>query len=132
MADSIAEKALEFVRDGAVLALGTGRAATEFVHALGDRVRDGLKIQGGATSQASANLARQVVTALLELHEVGELDVTIDGADEVAPSLDVMKGYGGALVRENIVAASSKKLVLLVGKEKIVSRLGERGKLPVQ
>jgi ribose 5-phosphate isomerase A len=127
-----AEKALDYVRDGTAIGLGTGRAATEFVRALGARVRDGLRVRGVPTSRATAELAASLGIALVELADEARLDVTIDGADEVDPHLDLIKGYGGALVREKIVAASSNRLVILVGKEKIVTALGARGRLPVE
>jgi len=130
--DGSAQAALEFVKDGATLGLGTGRAATAFVRALGARVREGLAVRGVPTSEATAAVAREVGIPLLSLEEAGSLDTTFDGADEVAPRLDVIKGYGGALVREKIVAASSERLVILVGAEKLVATLGERGKLPVE
>jgi len=129
---SIEQKALEYVREGQTLGLGTGRAATAFVRALGARVQQGLKVRGVPTSEATAQVARELGIPLLTLEEAGELDVTFDGADEVAPSLDLIKGYGGALVREKIVAASSRQFVVLVGDEKLVSVLGERGRLPVE
>lgn len=124
--------ALEHVRDGQTLGLGTGRAAEAFVRGLGARVAEGLEIRGVATSERTAALARELAIPLVSLDEAGTLDVTFDGADEVDPQLDVIKGYGGALVREKIVAASSEKLVILVGPEKRVDVLGARGKLPVE
>jgi len=127
-----AAAALEVVEVGHTLGLGTGRAATAFVRALGARVRAGLSVRGVPTSEATAAVAREVGIPLLALEEAGQLDTTFDGADEVDPRLDVIKGYGGALVREKIVAASSDRLVILVGAEKLVARLGERGKLPVE
>jgi len=127
-----AQAALEFVKDGQVLGLGTGRAATAFVRALGARVADGLAVKGVPTSEATAAVAAEVGIPLLTLEEAGTLDTTFDGADEVDPGLEVIKGYGGALVREKIVAASSRQLVILVGSEKIVEVLGSRGKLPVE
>ena len=127
-----AQAALEFVADGQTLGLGTGRAATAFVRALGRRVSEGLQVRGVPTSEATAAVAREVGVPLLTLAEAGRLDTTFDGADEVDPELDVIKGYGGALVREKIVAASSSQLVILVGAEKRVATLGERGKLPVE
>ena len=84
------------------------------------------------TSEETARLARQEDIPLLTLAEAGELDLTVDGADEVDPDLDLIKGYGRALVREKIVAASSRRLVILVGDEKLVPQLGTRGKLPVE
>ena len=127
-----AARALQFVEDHTVLGLGTGRAATSFVHALGDRVKAGLKIRGVPTSQATADLARQLTIPLAALDEVERIDITFDGADEVDPQLDLIKGYGGALVREKIVAASSHRLIILVGAEKLVPVLGRHGKLPVE
>jgi ribose 5-phosphate isomerase A len=124
--------ALEYVPDGGVVGLGTGRAAGAFVRALAERVHGGLRIRGVPTSAATAALAGELRIPLLSLAEAGELDVTVDGADEVDPRLDLIKGYGGALVREKIVAASSKRLVILVGKEKLVPVLGTRGRLPVE
>ncbi len=127
-----AERALGTVEEGNVLGLGTGRAATAFVRGLGDLVQNGLRITGVPTSQATADLATELGIPLVTLEEAGELDLTIDGADEVDPQLDLIKGYGGALVREKIVAASSKRLVILVDAEKEVKVLGERGRLPVE
>jgi ribose 5-phosphate isomerase A len=130
---TIAERALELVTDGARIGLGSGRAAQAFVRALGERVRSGrLRVQGVPTSEETARLARQERIPLLTLAESGVLDMTIDGADEVDPNLDLIKGYGRALVREKIVAASSRRLIILVGDEKLVPRLGTRGKLPVE
>jgi len=127
-----AEHALDAVEEDNVLGLGTGRAATAFVRGLGERVQNGLRITGVPTSQATADLATELGILLVTLEEAGELDLTVDGADEVDPQLDLIKGYGGALVRERIVAASSKRLVILVGPEKEVKVLGERGRLPVE
>lgn len=127
-----AEAALRFVKPGQTLGLGTGRAAEAFVRALGARVAEGLDVRGVPTSIRTENLARELGIPLLTLAEAGQLDVTFDGADEVDPQLDVIKGYGGALVREKIVAASSEQLVILVGEEKMVSCLGARGRLPVE
>jgi len=130
---TIVERALEFVPDGARVGLGSGRAARAFVKALGERVRTaGLRVQGVPTSEETASLAREEGIPLLTLAEAGLLDVTVDGADEVDPHLDLIKGYGRALVREKVVAASSRRLIILVGDEKLVPRLGTRGKLPVE
>jgi ribose 5-phosphate isomerase A len=127
-----AAAALGFVEAGSTLGLGTGRAAEAFVRALGERVAAGLSVRGVPTSERTATLARELGIPLLTLAEAGRLDVTFDGADEVDPQLDLIKGYGGALVREKIVAASSDRLVILVGEEKLVSKLGDRGRLPVE
>ena len=129
---SIATRAIEFVKDGDVVGLGTGRAATAFVHALGAAVKEGLRVRGVPTSQITADLATQLGIPLERLDEVGQIDVTFDGADEVDPQLNLIKGYGGAMVREKIVAASSRRLIILVGAEKLVPVLGSRGILPIE
>ena len=130
---TIVERALELVPDGSRIGLGSGRAAQAFVKALGERVRKGdLRVQGVPTSHETASLAKQEGIPLVTLAQAGILELTVDGADEVDPHLDLIKGYGRALVREKIVAASSRRLVILVGNEKLVSQLGMRGKLPVE
>jgi ribose 5-phosphate isomerase A len=129
---TIYERAVEFIQDGAVVGLGSGRASMEFIRLLGQRVKAGLRIRGVPTSQASAQLAGEVGIPLVSLEEGMPLALTVDGADEVAPNLDMIKGYGRALVREKIVAAASRRLVILVGPGKEVGCLGERGKLPVE
>jgi ribose 5-phosphate isomerase A len=129
---AVAKAALDLVTDGARLGLGTGRAATAFIRMLGARVRDGLRVTGVPTSDASDRLARELGIPIVELDESTELDATIDGADEVSPALDLVKGWGGALVRERIVASASRRQVILVGREKLVRTLGERGRIPVE
>ena len=127
-----ATRALEFVRDGSIVGLGTGRAATAFVQALGARVRQGLRVTGVPTSAATAAVARQSGIPLVGLDDVDAIDLTVDGADEVDPQLDLIKGYGGAMVGEKIVAAASRTEIILVGNEKLVPVLGRRGVLPVE
>ncbi|MEX2173624.1 MAG: ribose-5-phosphate isomerase RpiA [Pirellulaceae bacterium] len=129
---AIGERAVEYVADGHVVGLGTGRAAAAFLEALAAQVRGGLRVRGVATSRASAELAQRLQIPLVSLDEAPEIDATIDGADEIDPHGNAIKGYGGALVREKIVAAASRRLVLLVGDEKLVPVLGSRGKLPVE
>jgi ribose 5-phosphate isomerase A len=130
---TISERALELVTDGSLIGLGSGRAARAFVKALGERVRSGrLRVRGVPTSEETKKLAQQERIPLVTLTQSGILDATVDGADEVDPNLDLIKGYGRALVREKIVAASSRRLIILVGDEKLVPRLGSRGKLPVE
>jgi ribose 5-phosphate isomerase A len=130
---TIVERALELVPNPSRIGLGSGRAAQAFVKALGQRVRTAnLRVQGVPTSEETASLARQEGIPLLPLKDAGILYLTIDGADEVDPNLDLIKGYGRALVREKIVAASSRGLVILVGDDKLVPKLGARGKLPVE
>jgi ribose 5-phosphate isomerase A len=127
-----AERALEWIADGAVVGLGSGRAATQFARALGRRVQQGLRIIGVPTSNAVADVARQEGIPLTSLDQIEAIDVDVDGADEVDPHLNLIKGLGGALVREKIVAACARQLVILVGPEKLVPVLGSRGVLPVE
>jgi ribose 5-phosphate isomerase A len=129
----IFEHALSLAPRSGVIGLGSGRAATAFVGALAEEVRAGRSaVRGVATSSATAELAGRLGVPLLSLAEAGTLEVTFDGADEVDPALNLIKGYGRAMVREKVVAASSRKLVILVGQEKLVGKLGSRGKLPVE
>jgi ribose 5-phosphate isomerase A len=129
---TIYEHALALVHDGDVVGLGSGHASTEFITELGERVRAGLHVRGVPTSRASEELARSVGIPLVSLAEGLPLALTVDGADEVDPNLDLIKGYGRALVREKIVAAASRRLVILVGPGKEVPVLGSRGKLPIE
>ena len=129
---AVATKALELIADGARVGLGSGRAASLFITNLGLRRQDGLRVIGVPTSHASAYTARKAGIPLIGLGEDIQLDITIDGADEVAPNLDLVKGWGGALVRERIVAAASRRLVILVGEEKLVRGLGQHGPVPVE
>src|SRR2546428_12326384 len=127
---ALATRALDFVGDGVVVGLGSGRAASAFVRALAARVRDGLRVKGVPTSEETARLARELGVPLVGLE--ADLDLTVDGADEVDPELDLIKGYGGALTRERIVAAASPRQVILVTEDKLVEVLGSRGRLPVE
>jgi ribose 5-phosphate isomerase A len=130
---TIIERALEMLPTGSCVGLGSGHASQAFVKLLGERVRTGrLYVQGVPTSEGTSRLAKEEGIPLLSLAEAGVLDLTVDGADEVDPNLDLIKGYGRALVREKIVAASSRRLIILVGDEKLVPQLGTRGKLPVE
>jgi ribose 5-phosphate isomerase A len=130
---TIIERALELAPNGSRIGLGSGHAAEAFVKAIGGRIRnEGLNVYGVPTSEQTASLAAREGVPLLDLGDAGTLDLTVDGADEVDPSLDLIKGYGRAMVREKIVAASSRRLVILVGEEKLVPQLGTRGKLPVE
>jgi ribose 5-phosphate isomerase A len=130
--DPLVEAALGMISDGAVVGLGSGRAATRFIRALGAHVAVGLHMRGVPTSQSTADLASELGIPLTTLDDVETIDIAIDGADEVDPQLNLIKGLGGALVREKIVAAAARRLVILVGPEKLVSQLGERGTLPVE
>jgi ribose 5-phosphate isomerase A len=129
---TIYERALDFIADGDAVGLGSGRASTEFIKLLGARVPEGLRVRGVPTSRASERLAQELGIPLVPLGEGMPLAVTVDGADEVDPHLDLIKGYGRALVREKVVAAASRRLVILVGPGKEVPILGSRGKLPVE
>lgn len=127
-----AAAALEFVLDGTCVGLGSGRASSAFIRALGERCRNGLHVRGVATSAASATLATRVGIPLTGLEDGMLLELTVDGADEVTPNLDMVKGWGGALVRERIVAVAAKRQVILVGTDKLVTTIGERGRIPVE
>ena len=123
--------AAKLVRDGDIVGLGTGSTAYFAVVALGERVKAGLKIIGIPTSDKTAGLARQLGIPLTTLDEHPEIDITIDGADEVDPNLNLIKGGGGALLREKIVASASKKMVVVADSGKIVAALG-KFPLPVE
>jgi ribose 5-phosphate isomerase A len=130
----LAAQAVALVREAGRrvrVGLGSGRAAEAFVRALAEEAARGLHVEGIATSTATATLAVSLGLSVIDLsHDA--LDITVDGADEVDPRLDLIKGYGGALTRERIVAAASRRQVILVTPEKLVSRLGTRGRLPVE
>jgi ribose 5-phosphate isomerase A len=126
------ERALDMVKEGDVVGLGSGRAATAFIQLLGVRARSGLQVSGVPTSEATAGLARQLGIQLASLDDIAKIDIAIDGADEVDPQLNLIKGYGGAHIREKIVATVAKRFVILVGPEKLVPVLGSRGRLPIE
>lgn len=127
---ALATHALGFVRDGDVVGLGSGRAATAFVQALAAPVRGGLRVRGVPTSEETERLARELGIELVGLE--ADIALTVDGADEVDGKLNLIKGYGGALVRERIVAAASRRQVILITSDKLVEVLGGRGPLPVE
>jgi ribose 5-phosphate isomerase A len=127
--DELARFALRYVKSGQTIGLGSGAAASAFIRAVAEA---GINIRGVPTSSASAGLARSLQIELVNLDEIRRLDTDFDGADEVDPRLDMIKGLGGALVREMIVAAASRRRVFLVGEEKKVKRLGEHGNLPLE
>ena len=120
------------VPDGGVIGLGTGHAAAAFLRALSERVRSGLRIRGVPTSEASSKLATELGIPTIGPDSVETLDLDVDGADEVDPDCNLIKGHGGALLREKVVAAMSKRVVILVGTEKLVPVLGSHGMLPVE
>jgi ribose 5-phosphate isomerase A len=128
-----AMRAIEEVKDGMVLGLGTGSTAAFVVEGLGARVARGLKVVGIPTSERTAAEARRLGIPIATFAEYQRLDLTIDGADEVQlGTLDLIKGLGGALLREKIVAAASGRLVIVVDQEKLVEQLGEHTPLPVE
>ena len=128
-----AYRAIEYVEDGMVVGLGTGSTAYFVVEGLGERVKQGLKITGIPTSERTATQARSLGIPLATFAEHQQIDLTIDGADEVERgSLNLIKGLGGALLREKIVAASSKRLVIVVDQEKLVDQLGDHTPVPVE
>jgi ribose 5-phosphate isomerase A len=119
-----AHASLEFVHDGNVVGLGSGSTANYAIRQLGERVRSGLKIVGIPASFRTRDLATEQGIPLATLDDYQEIDVTIDGADEVSPSLDLIKGGGGALLMEKIVASASKQFVVIADHTKQVSVLG--------
>jgi ribose 5-phosphate isomerase A len=126
-----AAKALDYVRDGMKLGLGSGSTAEMFVEMLAPRVRAGQKLLCVPTSERTAAFARKLGITLSGLDELAPLDITIDGADEADRNLDLIKGGGGMLLREKIVAASSKKMIVIADESKLVPRLG-KFPLPVE
>lgn len=127
-------RAVEYIRDGMVVGLGTGTTSIYAIRELGRRVREeGLKIRGVPTSKKTARLAHDEGIPLTTLEEHPNLDVTIDGADEVdLATLNAIKGMGGALLREKIVALATKDEIFVVDESKIVQRLGEHTPVPVE
>lgn len=126
-----AEAALEYVKPGMKLGMGTGSTAEHFVRLLAQRVQAGLKVTTVATSERTAALARELGLVVSDLGAVRHLDVTVDGADEIGPGLNLIKGGGGALLREKIVATASDRMVVIADGAKVVDTLG-RFPLPVE
>ena len=126
-----AARALEHVQDGMKLGLGTGSTAKHFVELLGERVKTGLRVVGVPTSEATRADAERCGVALTTLDDVDRLDLTVDGADEVDPHLNLIKGGGGALLREKIVAAASDRMIVIADESKWVETLG-RFPLPIE
>jgi ribose 5-phosphate isomerase A len=127
----VAKRAVEFVESGMAVGLGTGTTATMFIRELGARVQQGLKIRCVASSDASHQLGLSLGMDVRTLDELPELDLYVDGADEVGPGLALIKGGGGALLREKIVASAAKEFLVVVDSTKIVERLG-KFPLPVE
>jgi len=126
-----AEAALAHVEDGMRLGIGTGSTAEEFVRLLAEKVAGGLKVEGVPTSERTARLCVELGVRLKSLDELPELDLTIDGADEVDGRLRLIKGGGGALLREKIVASASQRMIVIADESKVVETLGAF-KLPIE
>ena len=126
-----ASRALDYVSDGMKLGLGSGSTSEAFIEQLATRVRAGLNVVGVPTSERVAQLARRLGIALANLDDVKPLDLTVDGADEADRDLNLIKGGGAALLREKIVATSSKRMVVIADESKLVTKLG-RYPLPVE
>ena len=127
-----ARYAAALVEDGMVVGLGSGSTAVLFVQELGERVREGLNVIGVPTSDATAALARAEGIALATLEEYPRLDMDIDGADAVDPALNLLKGLGGALLREKIVASAAARFVVIVDESKVVESLAESPLVPIE
>jgi ribose 5-phosphate isomerase A len=127
-----AEKAVELIKEGMIVGLGTGSTVNYTLKRLGEFVKNGLKIQGIATSVKTKRIAQKEGIPITSLDENPEIDITIDGADEVDSSLNLIKGGGGALTREKIIAFNSKKVVIIVDDSKVVKALGIDFPLPVE
>jgi ribose 5-phosphate isomerase A len=128
----IGERVASEVRDGTIVGLGTGSTADAMLHALGDRVTSGLRMTGVATSSRTTMLAKELNIPLRELDDVDSLDLCIDGADEIDPDLNLVKGRGGALLYEKLVAKIAARFIIIASSEKLVDRLGMRLALPVE
>lgn len=129
--EAAARASLRFVEDGQVVGLGTGSTAAYFIKLLGEKVKNGLRVRGIPTSIRSKELAESVGIPLISLDDCQEIAVTVDGADEVDPQLQLIKGGGGAMLREKIVASATKKMVVVADASKQVQRLG-KFPLPVE
>jgi ribose 5-phosphate isomerase A len=127
-----AEKAVERIKDGMIIGLGTGSTVKYAIKKIGEMVKTGLKIEGIPTSLRTKKLAKEYGINLVDLNEYDEIDLTIDGADEVDSFLNLIKGGGGALTREKIIAYHSKKELIVVDETKIVKKLGAGTPLPVE
>jgi len=125
------EKAADLVQNGMVVGLGTGTTATYFIHSLIQRCHQGLEIRAVASSHRSFELAKAGGIPLIDINTIHTIDLTVDGADEIDPQKRMIKGGGGALLREKIVAYMSREMIVIVDETKIVNRLG-KCKLPVE
>jgi ribose 5-phosphate isomerase A len=128
----LGEAAAAMVENGQIVGLGTGSTASAMIEALGKRVANGLRISGVVTSSQTEALATRVGIPLLPLDEIDMIDIGIDGADEIDPSLDLIKGRGGALLYEKIVAKRCRRYVIISVADKLVDQLGMRLPLPIE
>jgi len=129
-----AARALEEVESGMVLGLGTGSTMAHFLELLADAIRNGTisDVRGLSTSVRTDRRARELGIPMTTLAEVHQADLTVDGADEISPELDLVKGMGGALLREKMVAQASDRMVIVADERKLVARLGTRSPLPIE
>lgn len=127
-----AEKAIEFVSDGQVVGLGTGSTSKFAIEGLARRVKEGLNIKGVATSIATARMAGELGIPITDLNDVPTIDIVIDGADEIDSNYDMIKGGGGALTREKLVALAASRRVYIVDESKLVQTLGAKWSVPVE
>ena len=125
-------RAAEYIETGMVVGLGTGSTAKFAIRAIGERVAAGLEVKAIPTSEASAQLAGELGITLTTLEDDPAVDLTIDGADEVDPDLDLIKGLGGALLREKIVASATAQQVIIIDPSKLVEKLGTQAPLPIE
>jgi ribose 5-phosphate isomerase A len=130
--EAVGEHAASLVEDGMVVGLGTGTTAIKMIDALGRRVRGGLRFTGVPSSERTAAQASGLGIPLTTLDEAGRLDLYLDGADEVDPRLDLVKGHGGALMREKLVASAARRFVVMVDDSKLVERLGQAFPIPIE
>jgi ribose 5-phosphate isomerase A len=130
----VGEAAVEHIKDGMIIGIGTGSTAKFFIEAVGKAITAGKlrDIRGVPTSVNSENLAKQAGIPVVTFGQINKIDVTVDGADEIAPDLTLIKGLGGALLREKLVAQNSAKLIIIADASKLVTKLGTVGPLPVE
>jgi ribose 5-phosphate isomerase A len=132
MKKQAAEKAVEYIEDGMIVGLGTGSTVEYALKKLGDRVKEGLKMQGIPSSLRTKRSATSYGIPLTTLDDYAEIDITIDGADEVDSNLHLIKGGGGALTREKVIAFHSKRVIIIIDESKVVKKLGLGFAVPVE
>lgn len=129
----VAEEAVKrYVKDGMNVGLGTGSTAKFMIEKIGELVKQGYNLTCAATSVQSEELAKSLGIKVVDIDEIGHLDITIDGADEVDPDMQLIKGLGGALLREKIVAAATVREIIITDESKLVEKLGTKAPLPVE